>query len=895
MPLNLIFIQPGTYTIEDNGVPGDNISVIKDQNGVVIFSFGHPADALGFTVSTPGVNIIVNFTDSMNAANFTIGNLTNSAECPDSIVIQNIETTGTVTLVTNGSITEGTDVDLAPDITAGAIVLSAVTGIGTASNAIETRTGLFEAETTTGGITISNFGSVQIGGVSANVDGLDVATSGNISFTTVGSIFLTEANSVTAGEVVHGGGSSGNVSLTALGANSDIIGNVDNGAATAARGEISFTAGRDIQLGTIGADFNNDLVSNNSLALIAGRDILIDGFADVLSDNFGLDTGGNLFLIAGRNVGILNVAGTSASVTASGSGGGDIFVNTGPGGTLTVNGPGSFALGSTSGDVNVSADRILIDAASGISAPAGSINIRTTTAGRTILLGSGTDAALAMELSNTELNRIFTPNTLTIGANDGGVVRVVGVISPISAGNAPNLILRSSTAVQVEANVTVLNSLVLFSYDDVFQSAASVITAPTLSVFADAIDDDPLTGGVATMFGTISGTNFINGNVDSDRLTGTGGANIINGGAGPDIMAGRGGDDIYIVDNAGDAVREVAGEGFDTIFTLISFTLPEFVERLGVNGSSTTFAINLTGNTLNNEMLGNNGPNIIDGAGGADLMQGFGGDDIYVVDNAGDAVSESAGAGFDTIFTSVTYTLGPNVERIGVNGSTTTFAINLTGNGLNTEIIGNDGVNILDGGSGADIFSGLGGNDTYIVDNIGDVINEAPGGGLDTVLTNVNYTLGANVDRLFAQFPTSTSPLSLIGNGIANEITGNDGPNVINGGLGADVLFGRGDGDAFFFTTALGGGNIDQIIDFQVGLDKMALDDAIFTGLPTGALAAGAFRSGTSAGDADDRIIYDPVSGALFFDPDGTGAAAQVQFASLSSGLGLGASDFVVV
>ena len=73
MPLNLIFIQPGNYTIDDNGIPGDNISVIRDGNGVVIFTFAHPADALGFTVSTPGVNITVNFTDSMNAANFTIG------------------------------------------------------------------------------------------------------------------------------------------------------------------------------------------------------------------------------------------------------------------------------------------------------------------------------------------------------------------------------------------------------------------------------------------------------------------------------------------------------------------------------------------------------------------------------------------------------------------------------------------------------------------------------------------------------------------------------------------------------------------------------------------------------------------------------------------------------
>src|SRR4029453_4454098 len=131
----------------------------------------------------------------------------------------------------------------------------------------------------------------------------------------------------------------------------------------------TMTAGRDIQLGTIGSDFNNDVVTSNSLTMTAGRDILIDGFADILSDNFGLDTGGNPTFNAGRNIGIPNLAGTSASVPASGSAGADAIFNTGFGGSLTVNGPGPFALLPTSGDVLVSADRVLIDAGSGISAP----------------------------------------------------------------------------------------------------------------------------------------------------------------------------------------------------------------------------------------------------------------------------------------------------------------------------------------------------------------------------------------------------------------------------------------------------------------------------------------------------------------------------------------------
>src|SRR6185503_5531921 len=100
-----------------------------------------------------------------------------------------------------------------------------------------------------------------------------------------------------------------------------------------------------------------------------------------------------------------------------------------------------------------------------------------------------------------------------------------------------------------------------------------------------------------------------------------------------------------------------------------------------------------------------------------------------------------------------------------------------------------------------------------------------------------------DVERLAAIDPGAATALALIGNAGANEITGNNGGNTINGGFGADVL--------------IGGGDIDQILDFQTGLDKLALDDAVFAGLPTGALAAGAFRVGTGALDADDRIIYD--------------------------------------
>src|SRR6187399_2300868 len=126
-------------------------------------------------------------------------------------------------------------------------------------------------------------------------------------------------------------------------------------------------------------------------------------------------------------------------------------------------------------------------------------------------------------------------------------------------------------------------------------------------------------------------------------------------------------------------------------------------------------------------------------------MTGFGGNDFYIVDNAGDAIVEGFGGGLDTVFTSISYTLSDDIERLGANGSTTTYAINLSGNSWANEMWGNDGANVLDGRTGADLMTGFGGNDFYIVDNAGDTIVEGFGGGLDTVFTSISYTLSDDI------------------------------------------------------------------------------------------------------------------------------------------------------
>jgi serralysin len=141
-----------------------------------------------------------------------------------------------------------------------------------------------------------------------------------------------------------------------------------------------------------------------------------------------------------------------------------------------------------------------------------------------------------------------------------------------------------------------------------------------------------------------------------------------------------------------------------------------------------------------------------------------------------------------------------------------------------------------------------------------------------------------------------TAAINLTGNANGNEVRGNNGNNVLNGGNGRDTLTGLGGQDQFLFNTALNAAsNVDEISDFNVAADTILLDDAIFTTLTAGTLAAEQFVTGTAAQDAQDRIVYDSATGALFYDSDGTGAVAAIQFAEVAPGLALTNLDFLVV
>jgi len=1074
MTLTIFFSSPGIYVIDDDGIRGNGASAVHDSSGNLLFPFTHPTDTISFIAEVPGITFIFNTTDTFGTADVIVGSLTDAAQSPDAIVLRQLRTGGSATLVSNGTITEG-GIDSAADIVAAVLTLSAVTGIGTAANALDTQTTFIEAETGTGGISIANVGSVQIGGITADVAGLNVVTSGDLRFSTVGSIYLSDTTGTSS---VHGGDLSGSVALIATGADADIYAPIDTPAIHAAGGGITVNAGRDVLMGIGGSNYNNDILATGDITIVAGHDFQLDGTSNVRTGAFGGVVGGDVVISTGHNINLTNTTGGLQTIEAFA---GNITLTTGPGGTYFQNAAFSSAV-QTTNDIILNADSVLLLAGGLNTTGVGSITVRPVTAGRAIDIGTTLDPADTLGLSDAEFDRLFTLN-VNIGGSETGPIEFTAPITPFIV---DNLVVRSGTEIFVNSTITLSRSLTLHAGNDLFFSFAAGFTS-TLGGFNGFVDDaqddggdggtgdldgainvvtgirltgnldnDTLTGtsqgdiinglagddrmngfdgndvldggagadlmagglgddtyfadsaldevieaagGVAgrdrvlasvsytldanvedltlqTVAGAASGTgnaenNTITGNASANTLNGLGGADTLNGNGGNDIMQGGAGDDRYIVDSAGDqAVETSAADGVDLVTSSVSFTLGANVENLSLTGAA---AINATGNTLANSLTGNAAANTLNGLGGADIMRGGDGNDGYVVDNAGDQVIESSAAGgTDTVQSSVTFTLGANVENLtltgagainaagntlaniltgngaanilnglagadtmsGANGNDTYIvdiagdqaietsavggtdlvqssvaftlganvenltltgaaAINGTGNTLANTINGNSGNNVLDGKAGADSMRGGDGDDNYIVDNVGDqAIESSAAGGSDRVQSSVSFTLGSNVEDLKI---IGAGAVNGTGNALANTLVGNAAANQLNGLTGNDTLQGGGGADDFLFTTALGTTNIDRILDMQVGVDDILLENAVFAALAPGALPASAFRTGTAAADADDRIIYDPATGALFYDADGTGGGAAIRFATLQTGLALTAGDFEVI
>jgi Ca2+-binding RTX toxin-like protein len=399
-----------------------------------------------------------------------------------------------------------------------------------------------------------------------------------------------------------------------------------------------------------------------------------------------------------------------------------------------------------------------------------------------------------------------------------------------------------------------------------------------------------------------SSKDHLEGNDGNDVLFGDGGKDSLYGGLGNDTLTGGSGEDYVgasagndlIVFAAGDGSSgyEVVegGDGIDTVrfddSIATSFLYLKEIERLQFQTAATVKTSQFLYNQAEDlSIIGSSGvntlaftmvnsasytqpiPPIVDFS--AYTFQSWGPEDRFLVIGT---------PGVDLI-------RGPNVKT------------SLDGGAGNDVILGGAAADTLTGGAGADTLVGGRGNHTFIVDAT-DSIFESAGGGRDTILSARSFSLSAHplIENLGLAKPSAKTSAKLTGNALANTITGDAGANTLAGGLGKDKLDGKTGRDLFLFNTALGKTNVDTIVKYSVKDDTVRLENKVFKALAkTGKLGSDAFHKGKAAADAEDRVIYDSKTGALYYDPDGIGGAAQIKFAVLSKKLALTHADFVVI
>jgi Ca2+-binding RTX toxin-like protein len=345
------------------------------------------------------------------------------------------------------------------------------------------------------------------------------------------------------------------------------------------------------------------------------------------------------------------------------------------------------------------------------------------------------------------------------------------------------------------------------------------------------------------------------------------GNNTILGNSGTNTLIGGLGDDTYGVDSLSDVVTELAGEGTDTINASFTYTLADNLENLTLTGMDT---ISGTGNAADNTITGNAAANTLTGGTGADTLIGGEGNDIFNVDNIGDVVTEMMNEGIDTVNSSVTYTLGANVENLALQG---TADISGTGNMLNNNLVGNTGANTLTGGLGDDV---------YDVDNAGDVVTELLGEGDDTVNSTITHTLGENIENLNL---LGTSDLNGTGNTLNNTLEGNAGSNSLDGGVGNDTILANGGDDT------VDGGAGNDALSGGSGLDVLnggADNDTLFGNEGNDVLNGGLGDDTLNGGAGDDSINGGDGSDTAVFTASSTSVTVDVQNGALVIGSGQG-------
>lgn len=413
----------------------------------------------------------------------------------------------------------------------------------------------------------------------------------------------------------------------------------------------------------------------------------------------------------------------------------------------------------------------------------------------------GTTLDVAVELANEGTDTVRADaNAYTLAGNIENLILGTGVAS--GTGNShSNSLLGNAIANTLNGGTgnDTMEGLGGNDYYIIDSTADVVVEASSIDVDSVRADISGYTLAANVEWLILNGTVATGtGSAEANTLLGNASANTLNGGAGADSLAGGAGADFYIVDESGDMIVE-SGADIDTVLANYeNHTLGASVENLIlgtgiVAGSGNSLVNSITGNAEANSLFGNSGNDTLTGLGGDDTLNGgtsddtlIGGlgNDFYLVDQAGDTITELLSQGTDSVLASIGgHTLAAHVEYLELAG----LIVAGTGNSLANTLVGNTANNSLDGGGGIDSMAGGTGNDTYFVDSVSDLVEEALLGGTDTVVSTVTgYKLAENVEALILSGTVAVGT----GNAAANTITGNASNNTLDGGEGADTLIG---------------------------------------------------------------------------------------------------------
>lgn len=354
-----------------------------------------------------------------------------------------------------------------------------------------------------------------------------------------------------------------------------------------------------------------------------------------------------------------------------------------------------------------------------------------------------------------------------------------------------------------------------------------------------------------------SNNNILIGNDFSNAIFGGEGQDTLIGGAGSDTLIGGSGRDFFVVDS-----NQLSIPDFFSDFSSVDDVIRLDGNLFSPLGSGVFFDMLTFGNSAQDS------------------------NDFLIYDNSSGSLffdSNANGSGGQVLIAS--FNPGQSLNVLNFSNSILRYQPKtIVGTSTNDSLDGGFGDDTIDGLSGIDTLYGGYGNDTYILDQALDVVLEFGTDESDTVVVGFSESLNQlkyyGIENLSL---SGTGNYSAIGSASDNKLSGNLGNNMIDGLGGNDTLTGGNGNDQFKFSWLLNPTtNVDTITDFNANQDKILLDLSVFSNIRL-YLEASEFRIGNAALDSNDRIIFNPSTGGLFYDSDGSGSDSAIKFANLQT------------